>query len=93
MSPLLARMTEDITPAGSALGTQKLYAPEVYRLAAHYRPHPIALTRSARRGKRCGATCSACANGGSHAAPSRPVIPAVAQRHRQPSLQTWLPVT
>jgi hypothetical protein len=44
MSPLLARMTEDMTLAGLALGTQKLYAQAVYRLAAHYRRAPDRLS-------------------------------------------------
>jgi Phage integrase, N-terminal SAM-like domain len=50
MSPLRARMTEDMTLAGLALGTQKLYAQAVYRLAAHYRRSPDQLSEEEVRG-------------------------------------------
>src|ERR1700686_3793742 len=44
MSPLRARMIEDMTLAGLAQGTQKIYAQAVYRLAAHYRRSPDQLS-------------------------------------------------
>jgi hypothetical protein len=50
MSPLRARMTEDMTLAGLALGTQKIYAQAVYRLAAHYRRSPDQLSEEEVRG-------------------------------------------
>jgi integrase/recombinase XerD len=71
MSPLRARMTEDITLAGLALGTQKLYAQAVYRLAAHYRRSPDQLSEEEVRGYLLGLR-----QRGVHAAPSRPVITA-----------------
>ena len=37
MSPLRARMIEDMTLTGLALETQKIYIQSVRRLAAHYR--------------------------------------------------------
>ena len=37
MSPLRARMIEDMTLAGLAEGTRKIYIQAVRRLAAHYR--------------------------------------------------------
>ena len=37
MSPLRVRMLEDMSLAGLAKGTQKLYVSAVYRLTAHYR--------------------------------------------------------
>jgi hypothetical protein len=40
MSPLRARMIEDMTLAGLAAGTQKIYIQSVRRLAAHYRRSP-----------------------------------------------------
>ena len=40
MSPLRARMIEDMTLAGLAVGTQKIYTQAVYRLAKHYRRSP-----------------------------------------------------
>jgi len=40
MSPLRARMIEDMTLAGLAEGTQKMYIRAVRRLAAHYRRSP-----------------------------------------------------
>jgi hypothetical protein len=40
MSPLRARMIEDMTQAGLAKGTRKIYSQAVYRLAAHYRRAP-----------------------------------------------------
>ena len=43
MSPLRARMTEDMTLAGLAEGTQKIYIQAVRRLAAHYHRSPDAL--------------------------------------------------
>jgi site-specific recombinase XerD len=39
-SPLRARMIEDMTLAGLAVGTQKIYTQAVYRLAKHYRRSP-----------------------------------------------------
>ncbi|HUB50366.1 MAG TPA: site-specific integrase [Acetobacteraceae bacterium] len=44
MSPLRARMIEDMTLAGLAQGTQKIYTQAVYRLAAHYRRSPDQLS-------------------------------------------------
>src|SRR5260370_41790545 len=44
MSPLRARMIEDMTLAGLAQGTQKIYTQAVYRLAAHYRRSPAQLS-------------------------------------------------
>ena len=44
MSPLRVRMIEDMTLAGLAQGTQKIYAQAVYRLAAHYRRSPDQLS-------------------------------------------------
>jgi predicted DNA-binding transcriptional regulator YafY len=44
MSPLRARMIEDMTLAGLAAGTQKIYVQSVRRLAAHYRRSPDQLT-------------------------------------------------
>ena len=43
-------MIEDITLAGLALGTQKLYAQAVYRSAAHDRRSPDQLSEEAVRG-------------------------------------------
>ena len=40
MSPLRARMIEDMTLAGLAPGTQTVYIQAVRRLAAHYRRSP-----------------------------------------------------
>ena len=40
MSPLRARMIEDMTLAGLAVGTQKIYTQAVYGLAKHYRRSP-----------------------------------------------------
>jgi hypothetical protein len=50
MSPLRARMIEDMTLAGLALGTQKIYIQAVRRLAAHYRRSPDQLTEEEVRG-------------------------------------------
>src|SRR3954452_4885758 len=44
MSPLRARMIEDMTLAGLAAGTQKSYIQAVYQLAAHYRRSPEQLS-------------------------------------------------
>jgi hypothetical protein len=44
MSPLRARMIEDMTLAGLAVGTQKIYIQSVCRLAAHYRRSPDQLS-------------------------------------------------
>ena len=44
MSPLRARMIEDMSLAGLAGGTQKIYAQAVYRLTAHYRRAPDQLS-------------------------------------------------
>ena len=44
MSPLRARMIEDMTLAGLAAGTQKLYTQAVYQLTAHYRRSPDQLS-------------------------------------------------
>ena len=44
MSPLRERMIDDMTLAGLAQGTQKIYAQAVYRLAAHYRRSPDQLS-------------------------------------------------
>ena len=50
MSPLRARMIEDMTLAGLALGTQKIYIQAVRRLAAHYRRSPDQLSQEEVRG-------------------------------------------
>ena len=44
MSPLRARMIEDMSLAGLAGGTQKIYAQAVHRLTAHYRRAPDQLS-------------------------------------------------
>ena len=44
MTPLRARMIDDMTLAGLALGTQKIYTQAVRRLAAHYRRSPDQLS-------------------------------------------------
>ena len=44
MSPLRARMIEDMTLAGLALGTQKSYIQAVCQLAAQYRRSPDQLS-------------------------------------------------
>ncbi len=44
MSPLRARMIEDMTLAGLAEGTRKIYIQAVRRLAAHYRRSPDELS-------------------------------------------------
>ena len=44
MSPLRARMIEDMILAGLAEGTRKIYTQAVYRLAAHYRRSPDQLS-------------------------------------------------
>jgi hypothetical protein len=44
MSPLRARMIEDMTLAGLAVGTQKIYIQPVRRVAAHYRRSPDQLS-------------------------------------------------
>jgi hypothetical protein len=44
MSPQRARMIDDMTLAGLAQGTQKLYTQAVRRLAAHYRRSPDLLS-------------------------------------------------
>ena len=44
MSPLRARMIEDMTLAGLAEGTQKIYIQSVRRLAAHYLRPPDRLS-------------------------------------------------
>src|SRR5271155_2775756 len=44
MSPLRLRMIEDMTLAGLAEGTQKIYTQAVRRLAAHYRRSPDQLS-------------------------------------------------
>jgi hypothetical protein len=44
MSPLRARMIEDMTLAGLAAGTQKIYIQSVRRLATHYRRSPDQLS-------------------------------------------------
>ena len=44
MSPLRARMIEDMTLAGLARGTQNLYAQAVRRLAVHYHRSPDLLS-------------------------------------------------
>ena len=50
MSPLRARMMEDMTLAGLAEGTQKIYIQAVRRLAAHYRRSPDELGEEEVRG-------------------------------------------
>jgi hypothetical protein len=44
MSPLRLRMIEDMTLAGLAEGTRKIYIQAVRRLAAHYRCSPDQLS-------------------------------------------------
>ena len=44
MSPLRARMIDDMTLAGLAPGTQKIYTQAVRQLAAHYRRSPDQLS-------------------------------------------------
>jgi hypothetical protein len=44
MSPLRARMIEDMALAGLAEGTQKIYTRAVYRLAAQFRRAPDQLS-------------------------------------------------
>src|SRR5271165_3091421 len=44
MSPLRARMIEDMTLAGLAEGTRTIYIQAVRRLAAHYRRSPDELS-------------------------------------------------
>ena len=44
MTPLRVRMTEDMTLAGLAAGTQANYLQAVRRLAAHYRRAPDQLS-------------------------------------------------
>jgi len=67
MSPLRARMIEDMTLAGLALGRRKS---TFSRCARWQRITGVHRTSSAR--KRCGSTCSACARVGLPAARSRP---------------------
>ena len=50
MSPLRERMIEDMTLAGLAVGTQKIYTQAVYRLAEHYRRSPDQLSEEEVRG-------------------------------------------
>ena len=50
MSPLRARMIEDMTLAGLAEGTQKIYIQAVRRLAARYRRSPDELGEEEVRG-------------------------------------------
>jgi integrase-like protein len=50
MSPLRARMIEDMSLAGLAEGTQKIYVQAVRRLAAHYRRSPDLLSEEEVRG-------------------------------------------
>src|SRR5208283_1520016 len=50
MSPLRARMIEDMTLAGLAVGTQKIYIQAVRRLAAHCRRSPDELGEEEVRG-------------------------------------------
>jgi len=50
MSPLRARMIEDMTLAGLASGTRKIYTQAVYRLAAHFRRSPDQLSEEEVRG-------------------------------------------
>jgi hypothetical protein len=45
MSPLRARMIEDMILAGLAEGTRKIYVQAVCRLAAHYRRSPDHLSQ------------------------------------------------
>jgi hypothetical protein len=49
MSPLRARMIEDMTLAGLAAGTQQVYIQAVCQLAAHYRRSPDQLSEAAVR--------------------------------------------
>jgi hypothetical protein len=68
MSPLRTRMIEDMTLAGLAVGTRKIYIQAVYKLARHYRRSPDQLSEEEVRGY-----LLARASKGRHAAPSRPV--------------------
>ena len=61
MSPLRARMIEDMSLAGLATGTQKIYVQAVRRLAAHYRRSPDLAQRGRSSG---GYLASACASAG-----------------------------
>ena len=44
MSPLRARMIDDMTLAGLAEGTRQIYIQAVYKLAKHYRRSPDQLS-------------------------------------------------
>jgi Phage integrase, N-terminal SAM-like domain len=50
MSPLRARMIEDMILAGLAEGTRQIYIQAVRRLAAHYRRSPAQLSEEEVRG-------------------------------------------
>ena len=50
MSPLRTRMIEDMTLAGLALGTQRVYTHAVRQLSAHYRRSPDQLSEEEVRG-------------------------------------------
>jgi len=50
MSPLRMRMIEDMSLAGLAVGTQRIYTQAVYRLAAHHRRSPDQLSEEEVRG-------------------------------------------
>lgn len=50
MSPLRTRMIEDMTLAGLAVGTRKIYIQAVYKLARHYRRSPDQLSEEEVRG-------------------------------------------
>jgi hypothetical protein len=50
MSPLRTRMIDDMTLAGLAAGTQRIYTQAVRRLAAHYRRSPDQLSEEEVRG-------------------------------------------
>ena len=50
MSPLRTRMIDDMTLAGLAAGTQRIYTQAVRRLAAHYRCSPDQLSEEEVRG-------------------------------------------
>jgi len=63
MSPLRARMIEDMTLAGLAAETQKIYIQSVRRLAAHYRRSPDQLSEEEVRAYLLGLRQSGAARG------------------------------
>jgi Phage integrase, N-terminal SAM-like domain len=74
MSPLRARMIEDMTLAGLALGTQKIYTRAVYKLAAHYRRSPDQLSEEEVRSYLLGLRQRGVARGTFQTRPVRPAF-------------------